>query len=191
MREKSVEKKNKILKATLELIAKQGFHGTSISQIADSAKVNVGSMYYYFKSKNDILNALYIDCKTRVTQCAFCGCFENSSADIQLKQLMVNIIQYFSENEKELSFIEQYENSPYISSIVVTEEYGNIMEPYVELYEQLTKQDLIKKLPLDIMQSLISGAVIALAKCCIGNGNILRKPLLTSAIDAIWDMVKK
>ena len=73
MKEKT-RKKNIILKTTLELIAEQGFHGTSVSQIAEKADMNIGSVYYYFTNKDEILNALYIDCKIRATQHAFHNC---------------------------------------------------------------------------------------------------------------------
>ena len=191
MREKSQEKKNGILQATLELVAQQGFHGTSISQIAGKAGVNVGSIYYYFESKDEILNALYIDCKTRITECAFCSCSESKPADIRLKNMMRNIIHFFSENRTELSFIAQYEDSPYLSKVMLTAEYTDILKPYIEMLGELQTEGLIKDLPVGILQSLISGAVVSFARYCMEHAEALEETALTSAINAIWDMAKK
>ena len=57
------------------------------------------------ESKDDILNALYLGCKTRITDFAFRGCTEDDPADRRLKKMMRGVIKYFSENKEELSFI--------------------------------------------------------------------------------------
>ena len=53
-----IEKKELILKASLELFAERGFHATSISQIAKKAGISKGLAYNYFESKKDILDEL-------------------------------------------------------------------------------------------------------------------------------------
>lgn len=44
-----------IIEVALKLFAKQGYHATSIAQIAVKAKISKGLMYNYFKSKDDLL----------------------------------------------------------------------------------------------------------------------------------------
>jgi AcrR family transcriptional regulator len=44
-----------ILAAAEALFAKEGFHKASMEQIADSAEVSVGSVYFYFRNKDDLL----------------------------------------------------------------------------------------------------------------------------------------
>lgn len=48
----------KILDAAFELMAKNGYESTSISQIAKKAGVSKGLMYNYFESKEDLLKTL-------------------------------------------------------------------------------------------------------------------------------------
>lgn len=48
----------KILDAALKLMAKNGYEGTSISQIAKEAGVSKGLMYNYFDSKLDLLKTI-------------------------------------------------------------------------------------------------------------------------------------
>lgn len=50
--------KDKILSAALTLFAKNGFHTTSVSQIAEAAKVSKGLTYNYFDSKEALLLAI-------------------------------------------------------------------------------------------------------------------------------------
>jgi AcrR family transcriptional regulator len=44
-----------ILRAALGLFSRQGYHGTSMPEIAKAADISVGLIYYVFKSKEDIL----------------------------------------------------------------------------------------------------------------------------------------
>ena len=52
------EKTQLILMVALELFAENGYHATSISQIASKAGISKGLTYNYFHSKKDILDAL-------------------------------------------------------------------------------------------------------------------------------------
>ncbi len=48
----------RILDAALELFAVNGFHATSISQIAEKAGISKGLMYNYFENKDDLLRKI-------------------------------------------------------------------------------------------------------------------------------------
>lgn len=52
------QKKELIMETALELFAENGFHATSISQIAKKAGISKGLAYNYFQSKNDILEEI-------------------------------------------------------------------------------------------------------------------------------------
>ena len=53
------ERYQTILRSAESLFAKEGYHQTSINQIADLAEVSVGTVYFYFKNKEDLLIQLY------------------------------------------------------------------------------------------------------------------------------------
>ena len=55
IQKRSIEKKEKIIKAGFELICEQGYHNTNTSQIAKKAGVSTGIVYQYFNDKHDIL----------------------------------------------------------------------------------------------------------------------------------------
>lgn len=52
------QKRELILDSALELFAENGFHATSISQIAKKAEISKGLIYNYFESKNEILSEI-------------------------------------------------------------------------------------------------------------------------------------
>ena len=55
VQKRSIEKKEKIIKAGFELICKKGYYNTNTAEIAKTAGVSTGIVYQYFKDKHDIL----------------------------------------------------------------------------------------------------------------------------------------
>lgn len=52
------ERRNEILDAADELFAQKGFDGTSTNDILEKVGIARGTLYYHFKSKEDIMDAL-------------------------------------------------------------------------------------------------------------------------------------
>jgi len=57
--EKAVDKRRIILEAALKTFVKRGYSETRVSEIAAEAGVAEGTLYNYFKSKEDLLLALF------------------------------------------------------------------------------------------------------------------------------------
>ena len=55
VQKRSIETKEKILKAGFELICEKGYYNTNTAEIAKVANVSTGIVYQYFKNKHDIL----------------------------------------------------------------------------------------------------------------------------------------
>ena len=59
-RSKQAEKtKNKIYKNGVKLIIKRGYDNITVEQISKAAGVSVGTYYYYFKSKFELIREIY------------------------------------------------------------------------------------------------------------------------------------
>lgn len=55
----AVDSKQKILNAAEKIFAKKGFDGARVSEISSEAGVNKALIYYYFSSKEEILDSLF------------------------------------------------------------------------------------------------------------------------------------
>ena len=51
---KNEDVKNKILDATESLLKEKNFNDISLAQVASKAEISKGTLYYYYKTKNDI-----------------------------------------------------------------------------------------------------------------------------------------
>lgn len=61
MRKKEGNKEIDIINAAIQVFASKGFFNAKISEIAKKAKVSVGSVYVYYKSKDYILYKIFDD----------------------------------------------------------------------------------------------------------------------------------
>jgi TetR/AcrR family transcriptional regulator, fatty acid metabolism regulator protein len=55
----TADKRRQIMDAAVRVFARQGFHSTRVSDIADEAGVAYGLVYHYFSSKEEVLNELF------------------------------------------------------------------------------------------------------------------------------------
>lgn len=58
--------KAKIMKAALDLFTTRGYFNTSVHDIRKAADVSIGAVYYHFRSKEEIANAIYNDLLDRM-----------------------------------------------------------------------------------------------------------------------------
>jgi len=57
----SADKRDRILRAAVKVFAKNGFYATRVSEIAKAAGVADGTIYLYFKNKDDVLITIFED----------------------------------------------------------------------------------------------------------------------------------
>ena len=55
------DKRDRILRAAIKVFAKNGFYATRVSEIAKAAGVADGTIYLYFKNKDDVLISIFED----------------------------------------------------------------------------------------------------------------------------------
>ena len=72
------ERRSQILDAALDAFAQKGFHDTKVSEIAARAGVSQGTVYWYFKSKEELFRAVFKDRVEVMFQPIFATAFDES-----------------------------------------------------------------------------------------------------------------
>jgi TetR/AcrR family fatty acid metabolism transcriptional regulator len=57
----AAQRRRQILDAAVRVFARQGFHTCRVSDIADEAGVAYGLVYHYFRSKDEVLDTLFLE----------------------------------------------------------------------------------------------------------------------------------
>lgn len=66
--EKGADKRERILKAAIKVFARKGFYATRVSEIAKAAGVADGTIYLYFRNKDDVLVSVFESRITRLVE---------------------------------------------------------------------------------------------------------------------------
>lgn len=183
------DKRNDILAATLTLISDNGFHGTPMSMIAREANVGAGTIYRYFDSKETLINELFLELKKDFSQAMLVGFSEDEPPEEQFRNVWLNIVNYCIQHPKEMLFIEQYHNSPFLTpeTEAQTEQY---LAPVYTYFQSAIEAGLMKALPFDMLTAFTYDVAVALAKRHISSALVLDEANLEIAVQACWDALK-
>ena len=118
---KTADKRERILDAAIKVFAKEGFYNARVSQIAELAGVADGTIYLYFKSKDDLLIQLFEDRVERINEKVREAIARKASAVDQL-ELFISLYFDFIAQDRALAevitvelrqsskFIKEYKN---------------------------------------------------------------------------------
>ena len=100
-----------VLEAAAKLFAQRGFGGTNLQDIADSLGISRPALYYYFKSKDDILASLVEEVTVfsvhQATELASKADFNPSET---LRQMVFNHAKWLLEHPIEFRVVDRTEN---------------------------------------------------------------------------------
>ena len=143
--QKSIDKRNALIKATIELVNNNGFHATPMSQIAKMANVSPATIYLYFENKQDLVNNTYIEIKAAYTAHAFGTYNDTMTVEKGFETIWKRIADFkLKEGEKAL-FLTQCDNTPIIDEPSRLEGIKHL-QPLLDLWKRGKKEGIIKPL---------------------------------------------
>jgi TetR/AcrR family transcriptional regulator, fatty acid metabolism regulator protein len=103
-----IDKRRQILDAAIRVFARQGFHSTRVSDIADEAGVAYGLVYHYFKSKEEVLNELFTERWSLLL-----AAIDEADADSRPPRAKLETVAAF--------IIESYRHDPELMKVIIVE----------------------------------------------------------------------
>lgn len=197
MDQQHLDKNSAILKAAMELIAENGFHGSPMSMIASRAGVGIGTIYRYFANKDVLIKEAFAVIEGRLNRALQQGYPINQSIRRRLDHYYIGLVRFFFSHPVEFKFLGQFFDSPYgvelrrdkIFSENTSECGGN--ETIRSLFVQGIAASEIKDLPIVILFALFIGSIIALTRDHILGFIDMDDLLLQRTADACWDAIKR
>lgn len=160
-KEKINDKYHRILEAAVKVFAEQGFFQSTVSQIAKEAGVADGTIYLYFKNKDDIL-VQFFSYKTKQVFARFRE--EVDKADNTIDKFRNLIRRHLEEFQCDRNMAVVYQAETHQSSRLVEKQIKEMSKMYFdivsEIIEQGQEEGVIKKdLYLSLVKRFILGAV--------------------------------
>ncbi len=141
--QKSIDKRNALIKATIDLVNNHGFHATPMSKIAKMANVSPATIYLYFENKQDLVNKTYIDVKALYTAYAFATYDANTTVEIGFETIWKRIADFKLKEFKNALFLAQCDNTPMIDEVSRQEGIKHL-QPLLDLWERGKQEGVIK-----------------------------------------------
>lgn len=184
------EKRQQILEAALKLFVNNGFHATPTTQIAKEAGVATGTLFHYFKTKEELINTLYLETKEELTRELSANVDEQASIKGKLRQLFFNAIHWALAYPNQQAFYYQYSYSPFISQI--TKELGEQRLQFVyEIIEEGKATDILKDVPTQLLFDSSLGIINGIVKYSLEQpGKMQDNLFMEQAFTLFWDALK-
>jgi AcrR family transcriptional regulator len=159
-RPKSEDKRNAILDAATRLFAERGLTAAPTSEISNQAGVAEGTLFTYFKTKDDLINALYREIKLELADAMMSGFPRKKSVRTRLRHMWDSYVNWGVTNPERRKVLAQ----PQVSGMLSKESIEAESAPFVEM--QNTTRDAIERhiLRADLPVELISKMLGALAE---------------------------
>ena len=191
-----MEKKDKhddIVRASLELIAEQGFHGVPMSMIAKKAGVGAGTIYRYFKSKDALITELHQELEDKISASLRQGYSVEQPLKERFLSLNRELLRYFIVHPLHFRYMELYFNSPYGISLHRDRLLGRSgnHDILMDIFAEGIEQQVLKELPKAALFSLAFGPLISLMRDHILGFVNLDESLIKQATEACWDGIKR
>jgi TetR/AcrR family fatty acid metabolism transcriptional regulator len=160
-KEKINDKYNRILEAAVKVFAEQGFFQSTVSQIAREAGVADGTIYLYFKNKDDIL-VQFFSYKTRQVFARFSE--EVDGADNAVDKLRNLIRRHLEEFQNDRNMAIVYRAETHQNSRLVEAQIKEMSEMYLDIVSEIVEQGqeegvIRRDLYLSLVKRFILGGV--------------------------------
>jgi AcrR family transcriptional regulator len=183
------DKHLQMLQAALVLFVQQGFHGTPTSQIARQAGVSNGTLFHYYKTKDDLVVALYNHIKDDLQAYLQSKLRASDSFPSRFKTTFLHSITWALDHPQEFHYIQQFHYSPHMARVPAA-----VLARQSKLHQDLIAEGvaahLFKPLPVDFLFALVSSQVFGLYGYLIGQAPAEREPLLNTGFQLLWQMLE-
>ncbi|MDB9755273.1 TetR/AcrR family transcriptional regulator [Winogradskyella sp.] len=187
--QKSIDKRNALIKATIDLVNNNGFHATSMSKIAKMANVSPATIYLYFDNKQDLVNKTYIEVKAIYTAYAFETYNTETTVELGFKTIWKRIANFKLKDSKNALFLAQCDNTPIIDE--QSRQLGiKHLQPLLDLWERGKKEGVIKPISNYLLYAYTINPLSFLMISQQRGALKLDKTHIQEAYTAAWNSIK-
>lgn len=189
MKTETPQKRDDILAAALALFTEQGFHGTSVPQIAERAGVGAGTIYRYFESKEALVNALLQYWKERLLTALTVGFPAQAPVREQFSFLWQQLAGFATEHPTAFAFLETHYHTPYLDEITRAM-MAQLNQFLFDFLAESRRQGVIKELPPQALIALVFGSFVGLFKAAQASEVVWEPQLLAEAERCCWEAIR-
>ncbi len=155
-------KREQILAATEKLIATKGLHALSMQLLAKEAGVAAGTIYRYFKDKDDLILQLRNAALAFFADAMLEG-FDQGSNEQKFKRIWFNLVNIEKLCKTDTMTFEQYFNLPGVDSAEQMAHEREVFADLIAFFEQGVAQGKFHQLRTELLFAIAFEPAISLA----------------------------
>jgi AcrR family transcriptional regulator len=160
-RPKSEDKRNAILDAATRVFAARGLTAAPTSEISKQAGIAEGTLFTYFETKEDLINALYREIKLELADAMMSGFPRKKSVRTRLRHVWYSYVNWGVTNPEQRKVLAQLQVSGMLSKESI--EAGSA--PFVEMQnmtlDAIEQHILRGDLPVELISKMLGASAEA------------------------------
>ncbi len=185
----ATDKKSLILSTVLDLVKQTGFYHLNMKAIAEKAGISAGTIYLYFKSKEELINELYRTVVGEFNSAVLSGYAPDADLHQNFCDMLQAAVDFYLPRKDAFSFVEQYTYAPFLFK-ESQEENFSLLLPLYKLMRAGKKEKIIKNLPDAILISMVHGTLNTLLKMHFAHKlDLTKKAVQKSFYQSVWEAI--
>lgn len=185
------DKKSAILKSVLKLVNRQGFYHLNMKNIAQEAHVAAGTIYLYFKGKEDLINALYAMIMQEFNSYVLTNYSEQKTVKANFYGMIQDAVTFYLKHPDHFSFVEQYTYAPFLFKENQEQNFALLL-PIYKLMNLGKKEGIVKPVEDSILLAIIHGSLNTIIKLHLAKKtNLKSEKTRKEFYDAVWLAIAK
>lgn len=178
-------KREAILNAMLNVVVEGGFHDAPMSLIAERAGASPGVIYHHFRSKQDIIQAVYEQVRAVKLASFLKGYSPQMEPKTAFIHVWLNLYEFHRKHKREMRFFEQYELAGFVCNLDEISKSPELLD-FERRFRSKSKGGVLADWAPQVLQELTSELVARLAK----QPQRLPPHVLRGIAEKMWEAVR-
>jgi AcrR family transcriptional regulator len=167
-----------------------GFHGTPTSRIAQNAGISHGTLFLYFKTKDDLVVSLYNKIKNDINTYVGEKVKEVKGVEDRFKQTFYHSVRWAVAHREDNYFTMQFHYSPHLK-LVGKEEMARQNSLNQALVLEAIQSKILKPLPAEIIIGMARGQMISVFNYLVqaGLSKKEQEKIILETAELTWNML--
>lgn len=185
-----MDKREQILEATADLIAEQGIQKCPMSSIAKHAGCGAGTIYRYFKTKEELIEQLYLSISEEMAEHSLQDYPADAPVRVRFDHIWGRFYEFLNLSSRNICLLDQLWASPLICEELQHKAMHDIHTEVIKLLENAKESNSIKSIQNELLLTITFGSLFNIArKQQLVPGLFAEKVQVQTLLDMCWDAI--
>jgi AcrR family transcriptional regulator len=190
MKLKDAEKREAINAKIVDIVYEKGIAGIKMLDLACKVGICSSTLYVYYRSKEDLIVSVFTDLVKEHTEQFRSNLALDIPFKLKLKKIWLQWLHFSVNNFKEMNFIQQVKQSPYMDKLS-REIKDDKVQLNADLLAEGKRQQLIKEVPDVVLISLVEANLKQTTELILEKQLALNEKDMDMMFTFLWDAIKR